>query len=164
MRTYHLECEMLTERTLEETFKVFEDPHNLARITPSWLNFQVTTKDVHMKEGAEIEYTIKWLGLPMYWKTIIEEYKPPVLFIDRQAKGPYSLWRHQHTFVATAEGTRVGDHVEYALPLGVFGQAAHAVMVRRQLLQIFKFRQKELGKILGGKVEQTTPPTIRSRS
>ena len=113
MAIHTLRCEMLTRRSLQETFAVFEDPYNLAKITPSWLSFQVTSPQrVEMRKGAEIEYKISWLGVPMHWKTIIREYEPPFLFIDEQAEGPYTLWRHRHTFQPCAEGTKVGDHVE----------------------------------------------------
>ncbi len=71
-----------------------------------------------MRKGAEITYTIKWLGIPMHWKTVIGDYEPPILFVDEQVEGPYALWRHQHKFSPTPEGTRVGDRVEYALPFG----------------------------------------------
>jgi ligand-binding SRPBCC domain-containing protein len=98
----------------------------------------------------------------MHWKTLISDYQPPLLFVDEQAEGPYALWRHRHTFAETPEGTKVGDHVEYALPLGVFGQIAHAVMVKRQLEAIFKFRQREIGNMLGGKTIEVTPPVITS--
>ncbi len=152
---------MLTERTLSGTFEVFENPYNLAKITPPSLNFQVVSKEhVEMRKGAEIDYVIKWLGLPIKWKTVIEEYQPPYLFVDRQEKGPYSLWRHQHTFEETPEGTRVADHVDYVLPLGSLGSIAHAVMVKRQLLEIFEFRQKALGKIFGGRTRTTVKPNV----
>jgi ligand-binding SRPBCC domain-containing protein len=162
MQTYHLRCELIASCPLLQTFDVFKNPLNLAKITPNWLNFQVITKDVKMQKGAEIEYIIKWLGLPMHWKTLISDYQPPLLFVDEQAEGPYALWRHRHTFAETPEGTKVGDHVEYALPLGVFGQIAHAVMVKRQLEAIFKFRQREIGNMLGGKTIEVTAPVITS--
>jgi ligand-binding SRPBCC domain-containing protein len=163
MRIYTLTCELVTDRSLRDTFAVFEDPYNLAKITPSWLSFQVTSKEkVQMRKGAEIYYTIKWLGLPMKWKTIIQEYTPPTLFVDEQAKGPYKLWRHRHTFVETAEGVLVGDHVDYALPFGVLGRMAHGVMVGRQLKAIFRYRQQELKKMLGGNTRETKPPSIRA--
>jgi ligand-binding SRPBCC domain-containing protein len=160
MKTYHLRCELITSCSLRETFEVFKNPANLAKITPSWLNFQVLTKDVQMRKGAEIEYNIKWLGLPMHWKTLISEYDPPYSFIDEQANGPYALWRHHHTFEETAAGTKVGDHVEYALPLGPLGEIAHAVMVKRQLEAIFRFRQREIGNLLGAKTMEVAAPVI----
>jgi hypothetical protein len=161
MRVYTLQCELLTDSSLERTFSIFEDPYNLAKITPASLNFRVTSKEnIEMRKGAEIEYTIRWLGLPIHWKTLILEYKPPSLFVDEQVKGPYSLWRHTHTFRQTENGVLVGDRVEYALPFGPLGQLTHAIVVRRQVEEIFRFRQQELGKMLGGKTTQTVQPFV----
>lgn len=152
---------MLVEQSVEDIFRIFEDPYNLAKITPPWLNFQVTSREhVQMREGAEIDYVIRWLGLPMRWKTIIQAYDPPYLFIDEQAKGPYTLWRHHHTFRETSEGTLVGDHVDYLLPFGPLGQLAHALLVRWQLLAIFRYRQRALAHLLKGKTRQTLAPVI----
>lgn len=162
---YTLRCEMLVRSSLQETFAIFEDPYNLAKITPGWLNFQVTSPyRVEMRKGAEVEYTISWMGLPVHWKTLILEYEPPFFFVDEQAKGPYALWRHRHTFEPSAAGTKVGDQVDYALPLGPLGQLAHAVIVRRQLLGIFEYRQQELGKLFGGNTQQIVAPYITQRS
>jgi hypothetical protein len=160
MQTYHLRCEVLAECPLLKTFEVFNDPRNLGKITPGWLNFQVLTKDIVMRQGAEIEYNIRWLGLPMHWKTLICEYAPPKFFVDEQAEGPYALWRHRHTFEETPNGTLVGDHVEYGMPLGILGEIAHFVMVKRQVEAIFKFRQQAIGNLLGGKVTPVMGPVI----
>ena len=162
MKIHTLRCEMLVPKSLADTFAVFEDPHNLAKITPSWLNFQVKTPGrVTMRKGAEITYRIKWLGLPMHWKTLIVEYEPPFLFVDEQAEGPYSLWRHHHTFKPMAEGTLVCDHVDYALPVGILGDLAHRAVVARQLLEIFRYRQQELQKLFGGATRQMAEPSIK---
>lgn len=152
---------MLTSRSIRDAFAIFEDPYNLAKITPPWLNFKVTSQErVQMRKDAAIYYTIRWLGIPMRWKTIIREYEPPRIFIDQQAKGPYTLWLHRHTFRETPEGTVVADHVDYALPLGSLGRIAHAVAVRKQLLGIFNYRQEQLAKMLGGNTRQTRRPTV----
>ncbi|HEX4168847.1 MAG TPA: SRPBCC family protein [Bryobacteraceae bacterium] len=161
MKTYVLRCEMLTRTPVRETFAVFEDPYNLGKITPAWLNFQVTSQErVVMKRGAEIDYRIRWLGLPIRWKTIVLEYNPPFSFLDSQVKGPYSVWRHHHTFEDTPGGTKVGDHVEYALPLGPLGQLTHSLIVKHQLLGIFNYRQQELGKLLQRETKQIVKPYI----
>jgi ligand-binding SRPBCC domain-containing protein len=160
MRTYVLRCEMLTKCSLRETFEVFEDPQNLSRITPAWLNFKVVSQSAEMRKGAEMDYIISWLGLPMRWKTLITEYEPPFLFVDEQTRGPYHSWKHRHTFEPSNEGTRVGDRVEYSLPLGPLGQVAHAAIVKRQLTDVFEFRQRELTKIFGGRTVQLSEPAI----
>ena len=126
MQTYHLRCELIASCPLLQTFDVFKNPLNLAKITPNWLNFQVITKDVEMRKGAEIEYNIRWLGLPMHWKTLIADYDPPCCLSTNRRKGRMRFGVHQHTFEETPKGTKVGDHVEYALPLGVLGQIAHS--------------------------------------
>jgi ligand-binding SRPBCC domain-containing protein len=150
MHVYTLERETLSPLPLEETFAFFEDPQNLARITPPWLAFRIATADrVQIRRGARITYTISWMRVPLKWETVITGYDPPHSFVDTQVRGPYRLWRHLHTFVNTPEGTRVRDCVDYALPFGWLGRAAHILVVRKQLNDIFDFRQRTLAEILG---------------
>jgi ligand-binding SRPBCC domain-containing protein len=148
---YRLECSMPVPVALGEAFAFFEDPGNLARITPPWLNFRITSPGpVQMRQGAEIAYQIRWLGIPVNWKTVIAEYEPPFFFVDEQASGPYARWRHRHEFKPAEDGAIVYDRVEYALPFGPLGRLAHSLVVRRQLLEIFDYRRKALAGILTG--------------
>jgi ligand-binding SRPBCC domain-containing protein len=158
---YKLHCEMVVQRSLAEVFCVFENPYNLAKITPPWLSFRVNSKEkVEMKKGAEIDYRIKWLVFPFRWKTIITEYRPPFLFVDEQAKGPYAYWRHRHTFTDTGKGVEIGDRLEYTLPLGVLGRVAHALIVKKQLRGVFEYRQRQLTEMFDGQAVTTVPPEI----
>jgi ligand-binding SRPBCC domain-containing protein len=147
---YVLTCQVKAPVSLRQAFAVFESPHNLARITPPWLKFSITTPgQVTLRCGAEIDYQIRWLGIPISWKTIISAYEPPLFFEDEQAKGPYAMWRHKHTFEEVEDGALISDRVEYALPLGALGRLAQP-LVRRQLRGIFEFRQRALPPLLGG--------------
>src|SRR5258708_31027572 len=131
---YILRCEMRSPVSMSDTFALFEDPYNLEMIPPPWLNFQITTPPpLKMREGLRIEYRIRWLGVPVYWRTVITAYEPPFFFVDEQEKGPYVLWRHRHTFEPTEQGTRVRDQVEYILPLGALGRTAHELLIGKQL-------------------------------
>jgi len=151
MKIYHIECSMSVPVSLREAFEFFENPHNLARITPPWLNFRITTPEpIQMRTGAEIDYQIRWLGLPLNWKTSITEYEPPFFFVDEQATGPYAYWHHRHDFKPTEFGALVSDRVDYALPFGPLGRLAHRLAVRAQLQEIFDYRQKALAGILTG--------------
>jgi ligand-binding SRPBCC domain-containing protein len=163
MRSYLLRCELKTTTPLADVFRVFENPYNLAVITPPWLNFQILDKGLEMRQGLEINYRIRWMGLPMRWQTIITDYQPPFRFVDFQSKGPYVLWHHTHLFQPTNDGVVVADQVRYVLPLGPLGMLAHAIIVKRQLLEIFRYRQRKIGEMLGGVVE-SYPPTIEVAS
>jgi ligand-binding SRPBCC domain-containing protein len=105
--------------------------------------------DRELHEGSRIEYRLRVRGIPMRWASEITEWKPPYRFVDTQLRGPYALWRHQHTFAAERGGTRIGDEVEYAMPLGIAGVIAHALVVRRDVESIFDYRQRRLAELLG---------------
>jgi len=151
MKIYHLERVMPVPVSLREAFAFFEDPRNLARITPPWLNFRITSPEpIRMRRGAEFAYQIRWFGLPVNWRSVITEYEPPFFFEDEQAAGPYAHWRHRHDFKPSEYGALVSDEVEYALPFGLLGRLAHRVAVERHLRQIFDYRQETLAAILTG--------------
>jgi ligand-binding SRPBCC domain-containing protein len=158
MRIYTLDCELVTTASLEDTFKVFENPYNLARITPAWLGLRILSPDLSMRKGLEIDYELRWLGIPMRWRTSITEYEPPFFFVDEAVRSPYALWRHRHTFKPAAEGTVVADHVDYALPLGPVGGMVNALAVARQLKHIFAYRQQAIARLLGGGVSRVREP------
>ena len=163
MHLYHLRCEMLVKRSISEVFAFFEDAGKLSKITPQWLNFQIISKQAAMRPGVEIEYNIRLIGIPMYWRSVITEYEPPFQFVDEQAAGPYRYWHHTHYFRPAPKGTLVGDHVEYALPLGPLGRIGHMLMVRPQLMAIFNYRQKALSGQFDGETVQVLKPVITER-
>jgi ligand-binding SRPBCC domain-containing protein len=138
---YRLERTQVVPRPVEEVFPFFADAANLGELTPPFLGFTILTPSpIDMKPGTLIDYRIKLHGIPMKWRTRIEELVPNERFVDVQLKGPYKTWRHLHTFRAVPGGTELGDVVDYELPLGPLGGLAHAVMVRRQLATIFDYR------------------------
>jgi hypothetical protein len=140
-------------------FSFFSKPENLRLLTPENLGFEMLTPSpISMKEGAIIDYLIRIAGLPVRWTTVITCYEPPTRFVDLQLKGPYSYWRHTHTFSETDDGTIIVDEVEYTLPLGVLGRCIHALFVKRQLESIFGRREAVIEQIFsdadGAKMHQ----------
>ena len=111
---YWLRAEMFVEHPLETVFDFFADAKQLERITPSTLNFKILTPmPVEMKAGLLLDYQISIHKIPIKWRTEIAVWEPPYRFIDRQLKGPYRLWHHEHTFEETENGTLVKDRVLY---------------------------------------------------
>jgi ligand-binding SRPBCC domain-containing protein len=145
-----LEREQWVPRPLPDVFAFFADAGNLEKLTPAWLRFEIVTPEpIEMKPGAIIDYKLHWHGVPLRWKTEITRWEPPYHFEDLQVKGPYGLWRHNHYFEAVEGGTRIRDQVEYALPFGLLGRVVHAVSVRRNVEEIFKFRDEQVRALFG---------------
>jgi ligand-binding SRPBCC domain-containing protein len=141
MPTHEIRREQLVPHPLDETFAFFAQARNLERITPPWLRFDVLTPaTVEMRTGTVIDYRLRLHGIPLRWTARIEEWHQERAFADRQIRGPYRLWHHRHEFEPHPGGTIVRDHVHYALPAGRLGDAAHALIVRRDLARIFDFR------------------------
>jgi ligand-binding SRPBCC domain-containing protein len=140
--TNRLSTSQILPLSRRKAFVFFEDPRNLFDITPDWLRFVMKDKDAksEMLEGAEFDYTIRWFGIPMPWKSRIMGYQPPDRFTDVQLIGPFRSWSHLHTFEDAAGGTLMRDIVTYRLPFGPLGNMVHAIAVRKQLEDIFRYR------------------------
>jgi ligand-binding SRPBCC domain-containing protein len=140
--TYELSASQVLPVLREQAFSFFEEPRNLFDITPDWLRFVMKDRDAKtaVAEHAEFDYTIRWLGMTMFWRSRIVDHRPPERFTDVQIAGPYRAWSHLHVFEAIGGGTRMKDTVIYRLPFGFAGTVAHALLVRRQLRDIFQYR------------------------
>jgi ligand-binding SRPBCC domain-containing protein len=147
MRTFTHHSELLVPRPLAEVFPFFADARNLEELTPDWLRFNVLTPDpIPMAVGTTIDYRLSWRGIPLRWRSEIAAWDPPHRFIDRQLRGPYRLWHHEHRFEEVDGGTMVIDDVEYA----VWGGAlAVNLGVRRDVERIFAYRSERLAEIFG---------------
>ena len=150
-KEYILEKHQFIPKSKAEVFNFFKTPENLEKITPENLNFKIyTPSPILMEEGTLIEYQIKLLGIPIYWKTLINEYSPPNYFRDIQLKGPYGKWDHTHIFKECKNGTMMIDKVYYSIPFSIIGQLAHFIWVKRQLKQIFNYRYQIIYEIFKG--------------
>src|SRR5579871_5080404 len=163
MRTFLLQRDQWIPRPIDEVFAFFADASNLEAITPPWLGFRILSpQPITMHAGTRIAYRLSWRWLPLRWVTEIEEWQPPLRFVDRQRQGPYALWRHTHSFEAHGRTTRMQDRVQYALPLGPLGRLMHRLAVGRDVEAIFAYRASRVNEIFG-RMEQTGPIASPSR-
>jgi ligand-binding SRPBCC domain-containing protein len=140
--TQRLRAQQILPHTREDAFAFFEDPRNLYSITPDWLDFRLVDSDqkTEVFEGAEYNYTIRWMGLPIKWRSRIVDYRPPDRFTDVQVRGPYRIWKHVHMFEKIPEGTWMKDEVTYRIQLGLLGLALNRGVIQKQLKDIFTYR------------------------
>ncbi|MBI4591212.1 MAG: SRPBCC family protein [Candidatus Rokubacteria bacterium] len=148
MADHILESRIWLPRGREEVFPFFADPRNLAEVTPRRLGFRLlSAAPMPLEAGAVFDCRIRFLGIPLRWRTFIREYDPPFRFVDVQVRGPYARWEHRHLFRAENAGTWVEDRITYRLPLGPLGRLVHALVVRRQLDAIFAYRRLRLAQL-----------------
>lgn len=150
MSVHIIEQKQQVNRQLDEIWDFFTHPKNLSTITPDYMNFRITSPphegDVY--PGQIITYKVSPLfKIPMFWMTEITHVIPKKLFVDEQRKGPYKLWHHEHIFEENANGVLMTDRVHYELPLGILGNIAHSVMVKKQLKEIFNYRKNKINEL-----------------
>jgi len=146
---YELVDSFVVAADLAEVWRFFSSAENLPRITPPWLGFEVLPFDAPIRLHSRLDYRIRWMGLPLRWRTRIVDWTPPRGFVDLQVGGPYTVWHHRHTFVPVRDGTRCSDSVIYKVPGGPLGEILHDTVIERQLLDIFRHRRQATARELG---------------
>jgi ligand-binding SRPBCC domain-containing protein len=146
-RTFGLHAEQWLPCPREKLFDFFTDAFKLETLTPPLLRFEVVTPaPIVIRTGTLIDYKLRLHGIPIRWQSEINEWEPPSRFVDRQTRGPYRLWRHEHRFVEQHGGTLVIDHVEYRAP---GGSLVNRFFVVPDLRKIFGFRMQKLRELFG---------------
>jgi len=97
---YTLERTQRLPISVEEAWKFFQSPENLAAITPDYMGFNILSETPdEMYPGLFIHYKVSpLLGIKMHWTTEITHVEAPTYFVDDQRVGPYSIWHHEHHF------------------------------------------------------------------
>jgi ligand-binding SRPBCC domain-containing protein len=151
MKIRELSRELWLPRPPEEIFPFFGEAANLEILTPPWLNFQILTKrPIEMRVGAIIDYRLRIHGVPLRWQSEITAWEPKHRFVDEQRRGPYRLWRHEHTFALREGGTVCRDHVRYAV---AFDFLVHRTLVRPDIERIFTYRQEKLRQMFAPEIK-----------
>ncbi len=124
-------------------------PSNLAKITPSYMGFNILSNEVEkMYAGQIIEYYVSpVLGIKMHWVTEITHVEELHYFVDEQRFGPYKMWHHKHFLKPVNGGVEMIDIVHYKVPFGFIGKIANTFFIKNKIKQIFDYRFNVLEKL-----------------
>lgn len=151
MKLYQLHAKQSLPISKVMAWDFLSDPSNLKVITPDHMGFEILSgADRAMFPGQIIQYIVK--PFPRYstkWVTEITHVKKGEYFVDEQRFGPYALWHHKHFIKEIDGGVEMEDIIDYKIPFGIFGQLAHPLIVKKQLKQIFDYRENKLIEIFG---------------
>lgn len=137
---------------LRAVWPFFADERNLELLTPAWLQFKVTGKSTTaLQSGSTIDYRLKLHGIPLRWRSRIDDWEPFKRFSDTQLKGPYALWHHTHDFEDLAGGTLMTDLVQFRLPVAPLGGLVAGAYVAHDVGKIFAFRRQTVDAFFGRK-------------
>lgn len=143
IKKQHLKTDMNT------IWDFVSSPKNLKEITPDYMLFQITSKELKEKmyPGMIISYNVSpVLNIKMTWVTEITQVKEKQFFIDEQRLGPYKMWHHQHFFEEHENGVLMTDIITYIPPFGILGDIANHLFIKKQLEEIFNYRFNVLEK------------------
>ena len=139
---YQLKTSMKLKKSREELFDFFSSINNLDLITPPVLKFRILgNKNIQIRDGSIFKYRLSLHGVPFTWKSKINNWDPPIKFVDEQIRGPFLIWSHLHKFSRENEFTIIEDIVDYKVPGGFL---IHELFVRKDLINIFSFRFEKL--------------------
>lgn len=138
--------------SLKTAWDFLSNPHNLARITPKSMRFEITSQLDSQKiyPGMIIIYKVRPLfNIPVSWVTEISHIQENNYFIDNQKSGPYKYWHHQHFIREIEGGVEMTDIVNYAAPFGIAGRWAENLFISKKVRAIFKYREEKLTELFG---------------
>tara|TARA_Y100001933_G_scaffold259243_1_gene308687 strand:+ start:274 stop:732 length:459 start_codon:yes stop_codon:yes gene_type:complete len=147
---YQFKTKQLLRSDLETVWDFVSSPRNLKKITPPYMGFDITSKDLPLKmyPGMIISYKVSpLLSIPTTWVTEITQVEKHKFFIDEQRVGPYTMWHHQHFLEETKDGILMTDIVTYKPPFGILGSIANSLFIKKKLKSIFDYRFVALEKI-----------------
>jgi ligand-binding SRPBCC domain-containing protein len=117
LRSIDLPC------SVEELYDFHQDPGNMRNIMPagSWPRLlKIEGAASIAEEGAEFIVHLRLaLFLPAFrWKTRWVTADRPARLVDESLESPFAHFLHEHRFRPLPEGgSRLTDHIMYALPL-----------------------------------------------
>jgi hypothetical protein len=136
------------DRPRDEVFPFFSRAENLETLTPSWLGFHIVHQSTpEIEAGTLIDYKLRIRGVPVRWRTLIQEWKPPQEFVDEQLRGPYRRWHHIHRFDSVPGGTLLTDKIIYRVPGSLLGHTLFGGWIGRDVAAIFNFRQRKIAEL-----------------
>jgi len=151
MKLYQLQAKQALPISKKEAWDFLSDPNNLKVITPDHMGFKILSgADRPMFQGQIIQYIVKpFPGVSTKWVTEITHVKEGEYFVDEQRFGPYALWHHKHFIKEIEGGVEMEDLIDYKIPFGFLGQLVQPFIVKKQLHQIFEYREAKLEELFG---------------
>mgnify|MGYP006267223263 CR=1 FL=1 len=140
--------ESLFQKTLtlpvsaEAAFAWHERPGAFRRLQPPWEPLEVVATAASLRPGHRVSLVSRLgpLRLPMVFEH--GAYEAGCLFTDRQIRGPFASWIHEHRFRNGKNRPVMEDHIRYTVPGGRLGELVAGKAIRRRIERMFAYRHR----------------------
>jgi len=133
------------QTSARNVFMWHQSPDALKKLIPPWEKVIVEQPPASLGDGALAVLVLHIGPMKLRWvarhRDFIDRGEEGGEFTDEQVSGPFASWIHRHMVRATGPGCCVlEDRIEYALPLGQFGELLAGWHVRKKLKRMFDYR------------------------
>ncbi|KDA06697.1 cyclase [Microbacterium sp. CH12i] len=99
-------------------------------------------------EGSTATWRARHFGVPFHLSSVVFDIDPPHRFCDRQIKGPFGDFHHEHEFLEHPDGTLMRDTVTFRSPFGPIGTLVDKLFMRKYMRRIISERNETLAGLL----------------
>jgi ligand-binding SRPBCC domain-containing protein len=97
--------------------------------------------------GDTVTWEATHLGVRQRLTSRITQFSPQHHFRDEQVRGAFSFLCHDHFFHVEGNATRVVDVMEFAAPLGIFGEVAEQLVLERYMQRFLQRRLQAIKRV-----------------
>src|SRR5262249_42879565 len=97
--------------------------------------------------GDEVTWRARHLGVSQELASRITVFDRPHRFQDSMVRGAFAHLVHDHLFIATANGTKMVDVLDYAAPGGPLGRLAEKLFLTAYLARFLRQRAQMLKRL-----------------
>lgn len=143
------ETHVTLECPRERVFDFLLRPANVVEISPPEMGLFFMNPPESIQVGSQLEFKVQGYGQVQTMVHEITELIVPERFCERQVRGLFKLWIHEHLFESLDAGrTKVTDRVEFQGPGGVLGLLVTEQKIYDRLEDAFDHRHLQLKKLL----------------
>ena len=139
-----------------EAFAWHERPGAFERLNAPWSPVRVRHAEGGIRDGARVSVELPGL-LPIPWTLEHHGYRAGATFSDRQRRGPFAAWDHEHRFEDQPGGSVLEDRIAYAMPWAPLGEIARP-RVESMLARLFAWRHRVTAADLDFRARLGLPP------
>ncbi|WP_262927594.1 SRPBCC family protein [Microbacterium sp. NIBRBAC000506063] len=101
-------------------------------------------------EGSTVTWSARHFGIRFRLTSVVFDLDPPHRFCDRQLRGPFGAFFHEHVFRPLPEGTLMRDTIVFRSPLGPLGRLVDRLFLLRYMRRLITERNETLTRELEG--------------